>query len=144
MMSGVDISQDALGQDIETYPESHQVYNSMGLTSKKLEEEDGMIYSSGLFTFQKKMDITKYKPECFDIEVDPNTSLTATILQILFAEMIDEKPFSSPIVKKRGGGLKFSKSSMKSSSAAAAGGKRSSPAGKSPNTRSASKKRRSY
>ena len=35
MMSGVDISQDALGQDIETYPETHQVYNSMGFDFKE-------------------------------------------------------------------------------------------------------------
>ena len=109
MMSDVDVSVDEQGNMTNNYPEHHQVYNIMGLTSRKLEDDDGHIYSKGLFCFQHRMDITKYNPECFKIEVD-NQKKTATIFQILFMELVDDKPFVSPIVKKKGGGLKFSKS----------------------------------
>ena len=109
MMSGVDIATDATGVSTENYPSDHKVYDSMGLTSKRLEEDDGKIYSTAVFKFKNRMDITDYKPEFFDIVVD-NENQTATILQIKFSELIEDKPFASPITKKQGGTLKFSKS----------------------------------
>ena len=55
------------------------------------------------------MDIQQFKPEIFEAAIDKNGRV-ATILQILFVEAIEKKPFMSPTTTKRtGGSIKFSK-----------------------------------
>ena len=109
MLSGLDMTT-VNSQLFETYPEEHNVYNSFGVTTKSLEAEDGNIYyQENVFKFKQDMDIQQFKPEIFEAAID-KTGRVATILQILFAEAIEKKPFMSPTTTKRSGGsIKFSK-----------------------------------
>ena len=121
MMSGLDISQDANGKLFETYPEDHKVYDSFGQTTMHLEAEDGNIYyQRNSFKFKKKMDVTMYKPEVFETQIDQHGRV-ATILQVLFQELVENKPFMSPTTTKRAGGaIKYSKSTGVAAAATAA------------------------
>jgi hypothetical protein len=97
--------------EYEVYPEGHKVYDSMGKNSAKLEDDDGNIYTEGAFTFKRDMDTSeeKWTAEIFCTEVDADGN-KGSILQIAFAEMVDDKkPFSSPIKMKAGGKLRLSK-----------------------------------
>ena len=96
----------------ENYPEGHQVYTDMGKNSRKLEDEDGFVYSEGFFRFSKPMDMNedKYKAEVFECPVDADGN-KGTILQVLFLEKSEErKVFTSPVATKKQSKIRFSKS----------------------------------
>ena len=58
------------------------------------------------------MDIQQFKPEVFEAAIDMNRCV-ATILQIVFGEAVEKKPFMSPTTTKCSGGtIKFSKSNL--------------------------------
>eukprot|EP00536_Pseudo-nitzschia_multiseries_P014700 jgi/Psemu1/39816/gm1.39816_g len=111
-MTGLDVSFDANGNTIESYPEGHQVYTEMGKNSKNLEKEDGFVYLEGLFQFRKPMDQAedKYKAEVFECPVDANGN-KETILQIAFLEKNEDakRPFASPLAIWQSS-IRFSKS----------------------------------
>ena len=95
MLSGLDMRM-VNGQTLKSYPEEHIVYGSFGLTTKNLEAEDGNVYyQENIFRFQQEMDIHQFKPEVFEAVIHKN-GCVATILQILFAEAVEKKPFMSP------------------------------------------------
>ena len=106
-MTGLDVTETH-----ENYPEGHQVYTDMGKNSKKLEDEDGFVYSEGFFRFSKPMDMNedKYKAEVFECPVDADGN-KGTILQVLFLEKNEErKVFPSPVATKKQSKIRFSKS----------------------------------
>ena len=128
MLSGLNMTV-VNGHAIETYPEEHNVYGSFGLTTKNLEADDGNIYyQENIFKFRQEMDIQQFKPEVFEAAIDKQGRV-ATILQIVFAEAVEKKPFMSPTTTKRAGGtIKFSKSNLPTMIL----GKRPSPNSKAP------------
>ena len=106
-MTGLDVTETH-----ENYPEGHQVYTDMGKNSRKLEDEDGFVYSEGFFRFSKPMDMNedKYKAEVFECPVDADGN-KGTILQVLFLEKSEErKVFTSPVATKKQSKIRFSKS----------------------------------
>eukprot|EP00536_Pseudo-nitzschia_multiseries_P009700 jgi/Psemu1/24027/gm1.24027_g len=99
-MTGLDVSLDAHDNTLENYPEGHQVYTEMGKNSKNLEQQDGLVYSEGLFQFRKPMDQAednKCKVKVFERPVDANGN-KGTVLQIAFLEKNEDakRLFASP------------------------------------------------
>lgn len=122
-MASLDIKQDAMNQDFEVYPATHEVYNSMGVNSKKLESKDGHVYTEGVFYFERDMmtDESKYVPEVFHAPCDAAGN-KCTILQILFHEKNEyAKPFASPVTIKEST-IRFSKLPPAPAAAAAPAG----------------------
>ena len=112
MMTSLDVAKDANGNTYETFPAHHPLYIEMGKNAKRLKDDGGVIWTEGLFRFQYAMDTAIFTPELFETVVD-SAGNNGVVLQIQFAEAVEaeaSKPFASPLGKKRGGGIKLSKS----------------------------------
>ena len=99
---------------IERFPKTHRLNDSMGLNATKLKDEDRNIWAEGIFTFDKRMDTTKYEEKLFEADIGNNDK--ATILQIVFAEEVQHvkkaKKRGTPI-HKRSSAIKFGKSTRR-------------------------------
>ena len=64
------------------YNASHAVYTSRGKNAKSMRDEDGNIWSEGIFKFPKAME-DDFEDKLFVVEVDGQHN-SAAILQIVF------------------------------------------------------------
>jgi hypothetical protein len=122
MTVNLSVVQDSTGRVVPKFPRGHELYHSMIKIARKLKDDQGMIWSEGVFTFGVEMD-GEFEVEIFETEVDSERN-HGCILQIIFKEAAEEdskKPYNTPVKKnKRAGGISFSKSSQRSAQAQAA------------------------
>ena len=100
MMGGLD----------KDFNKEHVVHNSVGLNASNMRDDNGEIWSEGLFTFNHQME-QEFKDKLFVVEVDQEKN-KAAILQIVFEEQgkrPKKAPFSSP-QEVESGTIKFSES----------------------------------
>ena len=75
MMTDLDVFQDEhTGQTRQSFPPEHPVHLEMRKNAKKLRDNDGYIYSEGLYIFQKPMDTNVIHPHLFQTAVNANNN----------------------------------------------------------------------
>ena len=92
---------DAFEDGGNCFPDGHQVFVSMGKNAKMLKDDEGSVWSEGLFQFERKME-ARYEPHVIHL---PDNYGLGNILQVKFIVKSndDELPFTSPILSKRAG-----------------------------------------
>ena len=100
MTTNLDITEvdiNGVSHEMETYPEGHPIYDSMGVNAARMKKDGRDIWSEGVFRFEKDM-LINYEEKLF--EVTCKNGDKGTLLQIKFYEEPDiKKNVSTPMSK---------------------------------------------
>ena len=68
---------------------------------KKLQSADGHVCCrDNVFKFENNVNATEFNPEIFEFQIDQQNCV-ATVLQIVFLEVVKKQPSTSPVATKK-------------------------------------------